>query len=108
MEILRHTLPASGVIGLKRLLDEYQVKHYRVWARGSRFDTKDLLKQRSYRWEANEKCWHKTVGEQALQLEIEWLKAAVYGGKPVTLDVEVLDAYCRFSKRPGRVISQPI
>ncbi|HJV74721.1 MAG TPA: 3'-5' exonuclease [Noviherbaspirillum sp.] len=108
LEILRRQLPASGITGLKRLLDEYLMKNYRVWARGSRFDTKDLLKQHFYRWEADEKCWHKTVGEPVLSAEVEWLKAAVYGGRSVTLDVEVFDAYSRFSKRPGRVVSQTI
>lgn len=108
LEILRRKLPASGITGLRRLLDEYQVKHYRIWARGSRFDTRDVLKQRLYRWDASEKCWHKTVEGPVLPAEVEWLKAAVYGGKSVTLDVEVFDAYCRFSKRTGRVVSQPI
>jgi DNA polymerase III subunit epsilon len=108
LEILQHRLPISGVTGLKRLLDGYRLKNVRIWARGSRFDTKDLLKQRAYRWDADEKCWHKTVADSELEAEVAWLKAAVYGGKSVTLDVETFDACCRFSRRPGRIASEAI
>ncbi len=108
LEALQHSLPISGVKGLKRLLDEYQSTDYRVWARGSGFNTKDMLKERAYRWDADEKCWHKTVENAALRSEVEWLKAAVYGGQSVMLDFEVFDAYCRFSRRPGRIVAKPI
>jgi hypothetical protein len=33
--------------------------------------------------------------------ESEWLKAAVYGGKPAQIEVEVLDAKVLYSHRPG-------
>lgn len=50
LEILQFTLPGSGLRPLKLLIDRYSLKNYKIWARGSRFDTKDVLKARGYRW----------------------------------------------------------
>jgi DNA polymerase-3 subunit epsilon len=101
LEILRRPLPKSGQTGLKRLLEAAAEPALRLWATGSPFDTKDLLRERGYRWDAERRCWHRVVTRAVAKEESEWLKTAVYGGRAAQIEVEVLDARVRFSGRPG-------
>ena len=98
---MRRPLPKSGRTAFKRLLEAAAEPALRLWATGSPFDTKDLLRERGYRCDADRRCWHRVVPKSAAKEESEWLKAAVYGGRPAQIEVEVLDAKVRFSGRPG-------
>jgi len=101
LELLRRPLPKSGRIAFKRLLEAAAEPALRLWATGSPFETKDLLRERGYRWDAERRCWHRVVAKAVAKDESEWLKTAVYGGRPAQIEVEVLDARVRFSGRPG-------
>jgi len=101
LELLRRPLPKSGRIAFKCLLEASAEPALRLWAIGSPFDSKDLLRERGYRWDAERRCWHRVVAKSAAKEESEWLKAVVYGGRPSQIEVEVLDAKVRFSERPG-------
>jgi DNA polymerase III subunit epsilon len=101
LELLRRPLPKSGRIAFKRLLEAAVEPALRLWATGSPFETKDLLRERGYRWDAERRCWHRVVPKAAAKEESEWLKTAVYAGRPAQIEVEVLDARVRFSGRPG-------
>ena len=101
LELLRRRLPKSGLVAFKRLLEAAAEPALRLWATGSPFDTKDLLRERGYRWDAERRCWHRVVPKAVAKEESEWLKAAVYGGRAAQIEVEVLDAKIRFSGRPG-------
>ena len=101
LEVLRRPLPKSGHIGLRKLLAAASEPALRLWATGSPYETKDVLRVRGYRWDAERRCWHRVVPRSIAKEESEWLKAAVYGGRPAQIDVEVLDSRVRFSARPG-------
>jgi DNA polymerase-3 subunit epsilon len=101
LELLRMPLPKSGKTGLLRLLDAASEPALRLWATGSPFNTKDKLRERGYRWDAERRCWHRVVPRSIAKEESEWLKAEVYGGRPAQIEVEVLDSRIRFSGRPG-------
>lgn len=101
LEVLRRPLPKSGRIAFKVLLEAAAEPALRLWATGSAFETKDLLRERGYRWDAERRCWSRLVPKSAAKEESEWLKAEVYGGRAAQIDVEVLDARVRFSDRPG-------
>ncbi len=101
LEVLRRPLPKSGHIGLRKLLAAASEPALRLWATGSPFETKDVLRERGYRWDAERRCWHRVVSRSIAKEESEWLKAAVYGGRPAQIDVEVLDSRVRFSARQG-------
>ena len=101
LEVLRRPLPRSGRIAFKYLLEAAAEPALRLWATGSPFETKDILRERGYRWDAERRCWHRVVANSAAKDESEWLKAQVYGGRAAQIDVEVLDAKVRFSERPG-------
>lgn len=106
LQILQYQLPQSGKRALGAVLDRCHAREYTLWARGSRFEAKDLLKERAYRWDAGQKCWYKRVTEQALASELDWLKHAVYGGRRAAIDVDVDDAHSRFSLRKGTTESR--
>lgn len=101
LDVLRRPLPKSGTIALRRLLETAAEPALRLWATGSPFESKDLLRERGYRWDAQRRVWHRVVAKSVAKEESEWLKAAVYAGRASQIEVEVLDAKVRFSERPG-------
>ncbi len=48
IHLLSQTLPSSNELVLKTLLTNAKIKTYQIWADGSSFDAKDLLKARGY------------------------------------------------------------
>lgn len=100
LEILARPLPVSGRPGLKSLLDRLPEVGYTVYAINSPFSTKDALKARKYRWDAEGRVWYRTLaGAEAFNEEIAWLKATVYGGRSAKIEVEERDARSRFSRQ---------
>ena len=108
LELLQSPLPVSGRLALACLLEKSHHKDYRVYAVRATYDSKDLLKARTYRWDPERRCWHRTLDGEMMPAEIEWLKTHVYGGRPASLDFETMDALCRFSMRAGKVFSREI
>lgn len=109
LEILQQPLPRSSLLALKRLVDKVQEKDWCVFALNSKFETKDVLKARSYQWNAERKTWHRTLtGTEAITGEVAWLKETIYGGRAVKLEFEVRDALLRYSKRPGKTVFKDI
>lgn len=103
LEVLQRDLPESCIKAMKRLLENARVRDYKVWALGSPFDSKDALKERGYRWNAERKVWGGTVAQATLEQEKEWLKAVVYGGRGFQIELEKVDAFNRFSDRQGLI-----
>lgn len=101
LEVLRRPLPRSGRTALSVLLERAQTPALVLWATGSPFDSKDALKARGYRWDPEQRCWHRRLTRDQLGDECAWLKSAVYGGRSAQVDVEVQDATVRFSARRG-------
>lgn len=109
LQILQQDLPKSHTKVMKSLLDQLPQKDWTVYAVNAKFETKDLLKEREYRWDAGRKIWHRTLtGTDAITSEVAWLKESIYGGRDVTLDFEVRDALLRYSKRPGKTVAKQI
>lgn len=109
LHILQQTLPKSKVLVMKALLNQLPQKDWTVYAVNAKFETKDLLKERTYRWDAGRKVWHRTLtGTEAITSEVAWLKETIYGGRSVALDFEVRDALLRYSRRPGKQVVKNI
>lgn len=96
--------------GLGRLIAAVDKPGFKLRATGSPFESKDLLKARGYRWDGEARVWYCGLGsEEALNAELAWLKAEVYGGRrSAQVEVEVLDALTRYSHRPGGVTSRSL
>jgi len=101
LELLRRPLPKSKHIALHLLLSQAAEPVLRLWATGSPFDSKDILRLRGYRWDAGRKVWHRVVAKAAAAEESAWLKEQVYKNRPAQIEVEVIDAKIRFADSPG-------
>jgi DNA polymerase-3 subunit epsilon len=109
LELLNAVLPQSQQPALLRLLESLNQPQVRLYATGSPFDSKDLLKARGYRWAPEIKCWHRQLGgDKALQEELSWLKNRVYQGKHASVDIETLGGLVRHSDRQGQKTTQPL
>jgi DNA polymerase-3 subunit epsilon len=89
--------------GLQQLFKSAEQARTVVKAFGSPFETKDKLKARGYRWDAEAKVWFTAVkSADALEAEAEWLKSQVYGGRSAKIGLETQDARVQFSCRSGK------
>ena len=100
---LKSDKPEGAVTGLLQLFKASQNARTVVKAFGSPFETKDKLKARGYRWDAEARVWYTAVkSAEALDAEAEWLKAEVYGGRSARIGLETQDARVQFSSRSGK------
>jgi len=102
IELLANPLPRSGRTGLRRLLDAARMPLWRIWAEGSPYELKDVLKARGYRWNSiadhRPRSWYIDVAEDQCDAELDFLTAEIYGCDK-DLHVQRVDAYDRFSDR---------
>jgi DNA polymerase-3 subunit epsilon len=102
LALLNHILPQSQRTALLALLETLNQAQQKVYAVGSPFETKDMLKARNYRWSAELRCWSRLVsGDKELQEELSWLKRKVYGERSARVEVESLGGKVRYSSRQG-------
>ena len=93
-------LPTSGFLQLLKSAEQARTV---VKAFGSPFESKDKLKARGYRWDAEAKVWFTAVkSADALEAEAEWLKTQIYGGRSARIGLETQDAWVQFSSRSGQ------
>lgn len=70
------------------LVENARAPRWRLWARDSDYDQKDVLKARGYSWSPGEldrpRCWFRDVPEADKAGEIAWLRETVLGpARPV-------------------------
>ena len=102
LHLLSMTLPKSGDLAMKVLLDNARAKSYRVWALGSPFETKDSLKKRGYRWwpggNGKDRSWYIDVDEKNKNQELNYLRDEIYKSN-IELPINSITAFNRFSER---------
>lgn len=96
LHLLERSLPRTGKPALLALLDNGRKSAWRIWAEGSPFPKKDILKGRGYQWNSPRKCWY--VDTTDAETELAYLSAEIYGC-PVDLPIYKITAYERFSVR---------
>lgn len=74
---------------LQELTERSYEREYMVKAVGSPFETKDLLRMRGYKWDPDERCWSRVVGETALPVERQFLAEQIYRGRAGHLEQEL-------------------
>ena len=102
LAVLAHALGDTGKPALRALLERARESSYRIAALRSHFDTKDLLRARGYRWNADVRVWAVEIPAAAREAELAWLKQAVYGGRDAEVEIETLTAQERYSGRDGQ------
>jgi DNA polymerase-3 subunit epsilon len=82
LEILSQDGGEAGRSPFAELYDASQRSRVRIFAEGSPFDMKDLLKARGYRWsdgsDGRPKSWWIEIGEDALDGELHYLRTEIY------------------------------
>jgi DNA polymerase III subunit epsilon len=107
LQVLTQPIGDNDATGLAQLIHAAAQPSYKVRATGSPFETKDKLKARGYRWEADAKDWAcRVASETLLEAELAWLTAEVYGARRPQAEVEAFNALTRYSLRPGEVPSK--
>lgn len=67
---------------LRELVQRSYEPEIKIKAVGSPFETKDILKANHYRWDGDQRVWHKTVLKDQLEGERQFLSEKVYQGAP--------------------------
>lgn len=103
LEVLRKPFGDTGLPALKVLLESARKPSFRLWATNSAYDTKDVLRKRGFRWDADKRCWFsEPAARDKVDAEVAWLKQAVFGGKEVVVELDEFDAWSRYSRREGK------
>ena len=102
LEVLQSNMPATRIKVFKQLLDKARIPDLKIWALNSPFESKDKLKDRGYRWDAERKTWYGTISVDELENEKSWLKTEIYSNRPFKVEQETMDAFNRFSNRAGK------
>lgn len=109
LQVLARPVPKGTTTGLSQLIAAAAQSSFKLRATGSPFESKDLLKARGYRWDAESKVWFCTLADaQGLETELAWLKAEVYGLRSARVDIEALDSLVRYSARAGLLRQQAL
>ena len=104
LQVLSQPVGTTGVTGLAQLNATVSLPSFKLNATGSPFESKDALKARGYRWDADAKVWGCALAtDSALEDELLWLAQAVYGGRSASVEVELLDSLVRYAARRGEV-----
>lgn len=98
VQILASRDNGSGRTAMALLRDGALKSSVRIWAEGSPFSSKDVLKARRYRWNPTSKVWWTEVPDSEHEPELEWLAANVYGRR-VPLPYFRISAAERYSPR---------
>lgn len=102
LEILARPLPATSTTGFAILMDRVTRASVRVWAQGSPYDLKDVLKRRGYRWndgsDGNPKSWHIDVAGSHRDSELSFLRKEIYQ-REIDILCREITALDRFSTR---------
>jgi len=78
--LLAHAAPDGETI-LAKLMAASEKPSYRINAIDAPFEAKDILKAKTYRWDATLRFWWRIVSEEELEGEQEWLRQDVYAGR---------------------------
>jgi DNA polymerase-3 subunit epsilon len=102
LELLARPLPGTSTTGFAMLLDRTRRDTFRIWAKNSPYDLKDVLKRRGYRWSngtgASPRSWYIDVDENKHEAELDFLRTEIYQ-RMVDIDCCKLTARERFSSR---------
>ena len=109
LAVLAQPLGVTAQTGLRALWAASQRTSYRLQATGAPFETKDLLKARGYRWQAEQRVWATRLKDDAeLEAECQWLKTTVYGGRAARVLVETLPARLKYSARTAEAVQRAL
>lgn len=75
---------------LEELIRRSYLREFLVSAVGAAFETKDILRARGYRWNAESRVWAKLILEDELAAERQFMREDIYKGEPRHREEEIL------------------
>ncbi|MBY0370743.1 DNA polymerase III subunit epsilon [bacterium] len=81
LHLLHLPAPEGEECYLAELVRNARKKSALVLAQNSPFETKDILRERGYRWDPERRVWHRFLFAEECPTEVEWLTDKVYSGK---------------------------
>ena len=102
IHILAQDLINSKEPVLKRLLDNAMQLEFKLIARDSPYDSKDLLKTKGYRWGMppinSYRAWYINVPDNRVESEIKYLRSDIYkSDTALPVEIEISDAFNKHS-----------
>lgn len=102
VHLLAQPLPGTNGNAFARLLANARATSVRIYAAGSPFETKDILRQRGYRWNPGDnghpKAWYIDIDADQQDAEQAWLQDNVFR-RQVQLPIQKITPFNRFSPR---------
>lgn len=97
VNVLANAHDPAGETALWHLLHSARLQTCRVWARGSAFPKKDILKARGYLWspgpeEGGRKCWYRDVRPSDVEEEVMFARD-IAGANPEVVRFGAKDRY---------------
>jgi DNA polymerase III subunit epsilon len=80
LHIITHFKQNKSETYLRELLKNTKIQRVLLEATNSPFESKDLLRERRYRWSTKKRVWSKTVLAGSLESEKKWLLENIYTG----------------------------
>lgn len=100
--LLTMKLPKSGERVLSSVLRAARQPTWRIFADAAPFDTKDVLKHRGYKWNADQtlgpRAWWKDVPPELVDAEVAFQQSEIFRS-PVKLPIFEITAFQRYSMR---------
>ena len=101
LQVLASPFGPGGAPGLATLLKNARETTILISAVDAPYNFKDLLKSRGYRWSdgsnGSRRCWWRDVPQRDFDVELAFLRAAVFNGRPVNLPTMKITAKERYS-----------
>ncbi|KZC01953.1 DNA polymerase III PolC-type [Methylobacterium radiotolerans] len=99
LRLLASPLRTSEQSAMAALLATARRPTVRLWAEGSPFETKEILKARKYRWSQSRRSWYVDLDEAQIEIERTFLSEQVFGRPVPDLPSNQFTARDRFSAR---------
>jgi len=103
LEVLALSQDGAEQTPFAELHQASQRSRVRIYAQNSPFDLKDRLKERGYRWsdgsDGRPKSWWIEIAEDALEDELQFLRAEIYRWPDADPPIQRLTAFDRFRSR---------
>ena len=97
LHLLAQPLPGSGRLALAALLAQARRPTTRIWAIGSPFECRAILKARGYRWcdgqQGGVKSWYRDVAAAEAEAELAWLAAEARCDRGRAVALSALDRH---------------
>ena len=80
---------------LLELIENSKKPYYKMIAKDSPFDLKDLLKMNKYYWDGDNRYWWKRIDHSEIESEKEWLNENIYNSyfKGIVEEISITDKY---------------